>query len=326
LKSNGSICILLAFVAILSASALAVEAPPSPFEPEEELAPDTLDGSINGPPSGEPTATMPAGGPEPSYTPSASSGEAEFDLSQGETLTRSRASSIGGSTALATMPGMPGLQTLILYNGAWSMDASAFLLGQRTYLLVNNDQTQWLWSYERYPDGRGEWISIGYMYPGYFSGWYEAVEPGWHQLAVYGETTGWSNLLWIYVWPAGAPAVEPEIQITTQAVDPATGSVYYTYNSAGRQIFKIKVLVTGPDKFNVRSVHYQLHPSFSPSEYSSSDPYNNFELELWTWGAFEMPITVTMKDGRIFEYDYYFTFGDLLRDAQWRGVPFVRVR
>jgi hypothetical protein len=323
LKSNRSICILLAFVVILSASALAVEAPYSPFEPEEEALPESM---ISSPPSGEPTVTMPAAGPQPSYTPSASSGEAGTSLSQGETLTYSRASSIGGSSALATMLGMPGLQAFILYNGAWSMDASGFLLGQRTNLLVNNDQPQWLWSYERYPDGRGEWISIGYMYPGYFSGWYEAVEPGWHQLAVYGEMTGWSNVLWIYVLPGGAPTFEPDIQITTQAVDPATGRVYYTYNSAGRQIFKIKVLVTGPDKFNVRSVHYQLHPTFSPSEYSSSDPYNNFELELWTWGAFEMPITVTMKDGRIFEYDYYFTFGDLLTEAQQRGVPFVYVR
>lgn len=308
---------------IFSASAIAVEAPSSPFEPEEEAF---LESFIISQPSGAPTETMPAAGPEPSYAPPASLGMAEFDLSQGEALTFSRASSIGGSSALATMPGMPGLQTFILYNGAWSMDASAFLLGERTNLLVNNDQPQQLWSYERYPDGRGEWISIGYMYPGYFSGWYEAVEPGWHQLAVYGEMTGWSNLLWIYVLPGGGPAFEPDIQITTQAVDPATGSVYYTYNSAGRQIFKIKVLVTGPDKFNVRSVHYQLPASFSPSEQTSRESYNDFELELWTWGAFDMPITVTMKDGRIFEYDYYFTFGDLLTEAQRRGVPFVYVR
>ncbi|HOO53883.1 MAG TPA: hypothetical protein PLM24_02810 [Methanothrix sp.] len=107
MKSNRSICILLAFVVILSASALAVEAPYSPFEPEEEAQPES---SISSPPSGEPTETMPAASPQPSYTPSASSGEAEFDLTEGETLTYSRASSIGGSTALATMPGMPGLQ------------------------------------------------------------------------------------------------------------------------------------------------------------------------------------------------------------------------
>jgi hypothetical protein len=129
--------------------------------------------------------------------------------------------------------------------------------------------------------------------------------------------------------PASRPPARetrPDIQIVTQAVDPATNRVYYSYNSAGRQVFRIKVLVTGPDKFDVRSVRYQLHPTFSPSEYTSYDPYNDFELELWTWGAFDMPITVAMKDGAVYEYDYYFTFGDLLRDAQRRGVPFVQVR
>jgi len=118
----------------------------------------------------------------------------------------------------------------------------------------------------------------------------------------------------------------PDIQIVTQAVDSDTNRVYYSYNSAEQQVFQIKVLVTGPDKFDVRSVHYELHPTFSPPEYTSRDSYNDFELELWTWGAFDMPITVTMKDGRTYEYDYYFTFGDQLRDAQRRGVPFVQVR
>jgi hypothetical protein len=123
-----------------------------------------------------------------------------------------------------------------------------------------------------------------------------------------------------------ARETRPGIQIITQAVNPLTNSVYYSYNSVGRQVFQIKVLVTGHDKFDVRSVRYQLHPTFNPSEYTSRDPYNDFELELWTWGAFDMPITVTMNDGRVYDYDYYFTFGDLLRDAQRRGVPFVQVR
>ena len=65
------IYILLAFVVILSASALAVEAPSSPFEPEEYAAPP--ESLISSPPVGAPTDAMPATGPEPSYTPSASS-------------------------------------------------------------------------------------------------------------------------------------------------------------------------------------------------------------------------------------------------------------
>ncbi|HII06144.1 MAG TPA: hypothetical protein HA349_02155 [Methanotrichaceae archaeon] len=299
-----------------------------PIGPELETGPDYPDGSISEQPSsGEPTSSRPYISSQPALTPSASSGEAATQLSEGEALTYSQASSIGGvDRALVTMP---GLQVLILYNGAWTMDASGYWSGGRTNLLVNNDQPQRIWSYERYPNGREEWTSIGYKWEDYFNGWLEVDDPGWHQLAVYGENSGWSNVLWIYVWPDGSssgPGARPDIQIVTQAVDPVTNTVYYSYNSYGRQVFRIKVLVTGLDKFNVRSVHYQLHPTFSPSEYTSYDPYNDFELELWTWGAFEMPITVTMKDGKIFEYDYYFTFGDQLRNAQWRGVPFVQVR
>jgi len=326
LKSSASIYVALAFALIFSASVCAAEAPSAlTFGPELETGFDSSDGSTGGPSSsGVPTSSRPYTSSQPGLAPSASSGEALASLSEGATLSYSEASTISGEgRALAVMP---GLQAFILYNGAWSMDASGFWLGQRTNLLVKNDREQRLWSYERFPNGREEWISLGYVAEGYINGWYEAIDPGWHQLAVYGDRSGWSNLLWIYVWPQGSSGLKPDISIVTQAVDPATNRVYYSYNSYGRQVFRIKVLVTGPDKYNVRSVHYQLHPTFSPSEYTSRDPNNDFELELWTWGAFDMPITVTMRDGRIFEYDYYFTFGDLLREAQRRGVPFVRVR
>ena len=137
-----------------------------------------------------------------------------------------------------------------------------------------------------------------------------------------------SNTFAVVSLGAGEPPIpdgRPNIQIVTQAVDPATNRVYYSYNQQGLQIFKIKVLVAGPELFRIRSVHYQLHQTFSPSERTMTNPRNNFELELWTWGAFNMPITVTMTDGRAYRYDYGFTFGDQLRDAQKRGVPFVRV-
>ncbi len=325
MNSSKSIYVVLAFTMIFSAAVYASEAPSTPTSGSEfETGLDHPDVYVSGPQSsGEPTSSRPVLSSQPELTPSASSGETITQLSQGEALTSSQASSFGGGDrALVTMP---GIQAFILYNGAWSMDASGLWSGQRTNLLLNNDHTQQIWYYEMYPDGREEWTPLGYVMAGYINSWFEASDPGWHQLAFYGDGSGWSNVLWVYVWPYGPSGGRPDLQIVTQAVDPATNRVYYSYNSYGRQVFMIKVLVTGLDKFNVRSVHYQLHPTFSPSEYTSYDPYSNFELELWTWGAFDMPITVTMKDGRVYEYDYYFTFGDLLRDAQWRGVPFVYV-
>lgn len=160
--------------------------------------------------------------------------------------------------------------------------------------------------------------------------WFYADAPGIHQLRYRIGNGPYSDVLTFYVGaavpvPPPAPDGRPNIQIVTQAVDPQTNRVYYSYNPQGLQIFRIKVLVTGPDLYRIRSVHYQLHPTFSPSEQTMTNPRDNFELELWTWGAFNMPITVTMTDGRAYRYDYPFTFGDQLRDAQRRGVPFVRV-
>lgn len=161
--------------------------------------------------------------------------------------------------------------------------------------------------------------------------WFYADAPGIHQLRYRIGNGPYSDVLTFYVGgaaptPPPTPDGRPNIQIVTQAVDPQTNRVYYSYNQQGLQIFRIKVLVTGPDLYRIRSVHYQLHPTFSPSEQTMTNPRNNFELELWTWGAFNMPITITTTDGRVHRYDYYFTFGDQLRDAQRRGVPFVRVR
>jgi hypothetical protein len=162
--------------------------------------------------------------------------------------------------------------------------------------------------------------------------WFYADASGTYQMRYRIGNGPYSNVLTFYVSeissvpPSTPSSTRPNIQITTQAVDPATNRVYYSYNQEGRQIFRIKVLVIGPEKYKVRSVHYQLHPTFSPSEYTSTNPSSNFELELWTWGAFNMPITITTMDYQVYMYNYYFTFGDQLRDAQQRGVPFIRVQ
>jgi hypothetical protein len=186
---------------------------------------------------------------------------------------------------------------------------------------------------KRYPSGYVRSYSLGYVRAhNQYRIWFYADTPGTQQMRYRVGSGPYSNVLTFYISGTDSipqptpPDSRPNVQIVTQAVDPATNRVYYSYNQEGRQVFRIKVLVTGPDKYRVRSVRYQLHPTFSPSEYTSTNPNNNFELELWTWGAFNMPITITTTDGRVYRYDYYFTFGDQLRDAQRRSVPFVQVR
>jgi hypothetical protein len=60
-----------------------------------------------------------------------------------------------------------GLEQWALYNGQWTKNPSAVNYYGRMNLLVNNDQSQYLWSYERYPNGYEDWHDWGYLYSGF---------------------------------------------------------------------------------------------------------------------------------------------------------------
>ncbi len=174
---------------------------------------------------GEPTATRP-GGYQPESTPSASTGSPISYISDGLSLSEHEVSSLpGGSSLLAPGgPGSPvasggpevfrsyyggteafrrysgGLQQWIYYSGRWTYGPAALWFGQQTNTIIRNDQYQVIWSYERYPNGYEAWQYWGYWYPGYRHAWFGADYKGWHQIAVWGSRSGWSNPIWVYVW------------------------------------------------------------------------------------------------------------------------------
>lgn len=115
----------------------------------------------------------------------------------------------------------------------------------------------------------------------------------------------------------------PYIQIVTDAMDPVKHCVYYTRDNEGHQVFKIRVYVTGPDLYKIKSVKYSLHQTFEKPEHISTDASSNFEMILWSWGRFVMPVTVTTIDGNEYEYMYPFTFRAQLEDAQRNGYRFI---
>jgi len=104
----------------------------------------------------------------------------------------------GGSPAYKRYYG--GLQHWIYYCGSWSTGPAAFWLGQQTNTIVRNDQPQNIWYYDRYPNRYEQWWYGGYRYPGYIFGYFRADMRGWHQIAVWGSRSGWSNPIWVYVW------------------------------------------------------------------------------------------------------------------------------
>jgi hypothetical protein len=152
-------------------------------------------------------SSHPTSGPQsyqPMSTPSASTTQA-LDYGQGETLTQQEVFASGGMQASGDMQMrayamVTGLQLWVRYNGAWSKDPAAVYYYRSTSMLTNNDQSQYIWSWERYPNGRQQWQNWGYRMPGYIHGQFIGDARGWHQLAMWGSRSGWSNVIWIYVW------------------------------------------------------------------------------------------------------------------------------
>ncbi len=155
------------------------------------------------------TPDHPSSGPQsqqPQSTPSASTGTVAENLAQGQSVTREQVTQLGGELASGAPEGqytaylIAGLEQWALYNGQWTKDPAAVYYSGRMNLLVNNDRDQYLWSYEMYPNGYEDWRYWGYLYSGYYNRIFLGDAPGWHQIAVWGDQSGWSNVLWIYVY------------------------------------------------------------------------------------------------------------------------------
>jgi hypothetical protein len=156
-----------------------------------------------------PTDTRPQAGEQPQTPPETSTGEAASELEQGQSLTQEQVTSFGqvegpGEAPAAGLVGgiIPSsIQYRILYNGVWSYGPAALGSGQQTNMLVSVDQPQQIWSYEKYPSGYEVWEQWGYWDSGDYNAWFYADAVGWHLVAIYGDASGWSNAVWIYVVP-----------------------------------------------------------------------------------------------------------------------------
>jgi hypothetical protein len=181
--------------------------PPNPFGPIYPGDPSYPTGGLSS--DSSPTTTQPQAETQPATAPSAYSGKTISYLSQGETLTESEVKCLPGSSSLvtdtkgyfsATGYGYGRLRHWIYYNGMWSFGPAAIFYGQQTNTIIYNDISQSIWSYEKYPNGYDKWQYWGYWSPGYHHAWFYGDTRGWHLIAVWGNRSGWSNAIWIYVW------------------------------------------------------------------------------------------------------------------------------
>jgi hypothetical protein len=112
-----------------------------------------------------------------------------------------------------------GTQLWILYNGVWTKNPAALYDGDWTYILLDNDQGQWIRIKETYPSGLVDTRNWRYLNQGYHYYRFIANAVGWHKIVAVGSATGESNVIWVYVWPK---------PIATFTVNAWAGSSYYT--------------------------------------------------------------------------------------------------
>ena len=90
-----------------------------------------------------------------------------------------------------------------------------------------------------------------------------------------------------------------------------------------RPLYRVFLYLEGPDLPFVESVTYVLHPTFpDPIRVVPRTPSNPLcKLEIWTWGLFDVAVTVTEKSGARFRLAHHLEYED--EALRQREVSFV---
>ena len=89
------------------------------------------------------------------------------------------------------------------------------------------------------------------------------------------------------------------VAVRYSAFDPESGNVLVKkLRAQGREHFKVRIFLEGPDCGSVERVVYTLHPTFPrPRREVTRGP--DFELEIWTWGIFTLHVEIYDREGRV---------------------------
>lgn len=83
-------------------------------------------------------------------------------------------------------------------------------------------------------------------------------------------------------------------------------SCHDTYNVLGAALHEWTVYVKSQDDPQIKSVLFELHPTFSPPAVTISQ--SPFQVTRTGWGIFTVNITVTMKSGEVHKLDHKLSF------------------
>ena len=128
----------------------------------------------------------------PSFAPAASENNVASSLPENRSLSKEQ-----------VINGKPMSLTIwAYYNGAWCQGPVALNLDDKMSIIAFINRSQNIFGYEKhYLNGREVICYGGYRCGGtYVRTIFTADDPGWHAIAFCGDLSGWSNVIWIYVW------------------------------------------------------------------------------------------------------------------------------
>ena len=136
----------------------------------------------------------------PSYDPQPSGDTQATSLPEGQ-VSQQQVMLSGKNIPLMVIPN-DQLQAWIYYIGQWTKDPAGSLMNHRMSSVFYNPVNQNIHVYEKYYNsGRVNYRNWGYIYgQTYVHALFIADEPGWHEIAIQGSQTGWSNVIWVKVY------------------------------------------------------------------------------------------------------------------------------
>lgn len=86
--------------------------------------------------------------------------------------------------------------------------------------------------------------------------------------------------------------------------------VYKVFKEGGSEHYNIRLYVDGSDNEldKIESVQYILHPGFVDPIRMSENRDENFAIEIWTYGMFDIEVSFYLEDGSAETLHYYLTF------------------
>jgi hypothetical protein len=113
-----------------------------------------------------------------------------------------------------------------------------------------------------------------------------------------------------------------EVKDTAVEADPA-GQKFIRYRTQGStDFFRVRIYLDGPQLPFVRVATYVLPPDQFPDsvqrvERSPRNP--NCEFIIWTWGVFDVGVTLQDAEGRVYDLTHRLTYD---RDVKTEGIRF----